>query len=60
MRSLKPGLPVSTFPIPRRLEQVMSETAVMLNSRSFSNEIRSGEPVALTLCTSMVLLVRIW
>ncbi|GJR18107.1 hypothetical protein Tco_0966634 [Tanacetum coccineum] len=55
LKSKKLGFPVSRVPRPRRLEQVMVEIVVMLNSISLVNEVKSGAFVALTLCTSTVL-----
>ncbi|GJY10620.1 hypothetical protein Tco_0378805, partial [Tanacetum coccineum] len=42
LKSKKLGFPVSRVPRPRRLEQVMVEIVVMLNSISLVNEVKSG------------------
>ena len=60
LKSKKPGFPVSRVPRPRRLEQVMVEIVVMLNSISLVNEFKSGAFAALTLCTSTVRFDKTW
>ncbi|KAJ0547133.1 hypothetical protein HanIR_Chr08g0368681 [Helianthus annuus] len=58
--SIKAGFPVTKVPGPFRLEQLMVEMVVMLNSMSLWKAAKSGAFVAITLCISMVLIDITW
>lgn len=57
---MKPGFPVTKVESPCRFEQVMVEMVVMLNSMSLWKDAKSGAFVAITVCTSTVLIDMIW
>lgn len=52
---MEPGVPITNVSRPRNWEQLILETIVMLNSRSFTNDCKSGAFAGIIRFTSILL-----